>query len=175
MPGVTIYQNVKIKFSWHQYGNYTVVKIEAKDRKGKAIFADPMLLMTNFPINAHDNAYFVYVKYLQRAKIESVFKFLKDGLGWETVQVRDFKAIQNLLALCFYVACYLYRIGEQKIDDDYVVLLSEIGGGKGKITRHFILEGLKCFFQKHRVDKVFKERNISKETQEGLASILDLG
>jgi len=172
--GGKVYQNVKIKFSWHKDASYNVVKVEVKDRKGKAIFSAPMLLMTNMPIKSHDDAYSVYMQYLQRAKIESVFKFLKDGLGWETVQVRDFKAIQNLLALCFYVACYLYRIGEQKIDDDYVVLLSEIGGGKGKVTRHFILEGLKCFFQKHRVDQVFKRRDVSKETQEGLASILDL-
>lgn len=172
--GGKVYQDVKIKFSWQQDGNYTAVKIEAKDRKGEAIFADPMLLMTNITINTHDDAYFVYVKYLQRAKIESVFKFLKDGLGWETVQVRDFKAIQNLLSLCFYVACYLYRIGEQKIDEDYMVLLSEIGGGKGKVTRHFILEGLKYLFQKHRVDQVFKKRNVSRETQEGLTNILEL-
>jgi hypothetical protein len=72
--GGKVYQNVKIKFSWHKDASYDVVKVEVKDRKGKAIFSAPMLLMTNLPINSHDDAYFVYLKYLQRAKIESVYR-----------------------------------------------------------------------------------------------------
>ena len=150
------------------------IKIEVEDRKHNAIFNDPMLLITNIPINTSEDAYSVYLKYLQRSKIECVFKFLKEGLGWEDVQVRDFKAIQNLLSLCFDVACYLYRIGEQKIHDDYIALLAEIGGGKEKITRYFILEGLSCIFKKHRVDQIFKKRNVSKEAQEGLDSIIEM-
>jgi hypothetical protein len=172
--GGKVYQDAQMKISWDKDGDYNVVKIDIKDRKGNAIFADSMLLITNISIMTQDDAYSIYIQYLQRSRVECVFKFLKDGLGWETIQVREFKAIQNLLAICFYVACYLYRIGEQKIHDDYVALLSEIGGGKGNITRHFILEGLKFIFQKHRVEQVFKERNVSSEMQEGLNSIIGI-
>lgn len=172
--GNKLYQDVKMKISWNKDGNYNAVRIEMRDRRNKEIFPDPMLLITNIAIKNQDDAYSVYLQYLQRAKIECVFKFLKDGLGWETVQVRDFTAIQNLLSICFFVACYLYRIGKQKIHDDYVVLLSEIGGGKGKVTRYFILKGLKCIFQKHRADKVFKRRNVSEETQKALSSIIEI-
>ena len=101
-----------------------------------------MLILTNKKIKDLATAYQIYTTYLSRSKIEYVFKFLKEGLGWEKLQIQAFKAIQRLLSICFYVASYLYEIGEEKAYDDYAILLAEIGGGKGKVTRHFIVRGI---------------------------------
>ena len=127
-----------------------------------------MLLFTNKNIRSDYDAYGIYLIYLKRSKIEYVFKFLKDGLGWEDIQIKDFKGIQSLLSMCFYISSYLYEIGEEHAFDDYAILLAEIGGGKGVVSRHYILEGIKCLLAKYRVERVFKERNIPKKSQESL-------
>ncbi len=88
-----------------------------------------MLLLTNKKVTTFDEAYEVYIAYLSRAKIEYVFKFLKEGLGWENMQIKNFKGIQNLLAVCFYVASYLYEIGKEKAYDDYAIMLAKLGDG----------------------------------------------
>ena len=41
------------------------------------------------------------------------------------------------------MASYLYEIGKEKAYDDYAILLSDLGGGKGKVTRHFITQGIR--------------------------------
>ena len=64
-------------------------------------------------------------------------------MGCEEIQIRNFQGIQNLLSICFYVSSYLYEIGKEDAHDDYAILLAKIGGGKGKVTRHYILEGVK--------------------------------
>lgn len=70
--------------------------------------------------------------------------------------------------MCFYISSYLYEIGEEHAFDDYTILLAEIGGGKGVVSRHFILEEIKFLLDKYRVERVFKEKNIPKKTQESL-------
>ncbi len=57
-----------------------------------------MLLLTNRDIESDEDAYNIYKIYLKRSKIEYVFKFLKDGLGWEDMQLQDFKAIENIIS-----------------------------------------------------------------------------
>ena len=51
-----------------------------------------------------------------------MFKFLKDGMGWEDIQIQDFQGIQNLLSICFFLAAYLYEIKEQEVHDDFIIL-----------------------------------------------------
>ncbi len=80
-----------------------------KDRKGQKIFKEPMLLLTNRKIKTLEQAYGTYFIYMQRSKIENVFKFLKEILGWEEFQVRDFSQIKNRVALCFFVGGYFVR------------------------------------------------------------------
>ena len=138
----TVIQDGKILIEWKIYGEIYAVKITILDRDGNNIFDESMLLLTNKEVVSFDDAYNVYKEYLKRSKIEYVFKFLKEDLGWEEMQVREFKAIENLISLCFYVAAYLYDIGEQEAYDDYAVMLSELGDGKGVISRHFILKGI---------------------------------
>ena len=60
-----------------------------------------MLLITNELVNSFESAFEIYQAYLRRSKIENVFNFLKDQLGWEEFRVRDFMVIQNIITLCF--------------------------------------------------------------------------
>jgi len=161
---IKVYQNAKIEISWDKYGDNHAIKINIKDRKDKDIFKDSMLLITNIKINNINDSYMVYLGYLKRSKIEYVFKFLKEGLGWEEMQLGDFEAIQNLLSLCFFVSSYLYEIGEEIVHDDYAIILADLGGGKGKVTRHYILEGIKQLMSKHRVDRILEKHKPSEQT-----------
>jgi|TARA_B100001105_G_C22375988_1_gene437251 hypothetical protein len=163
-----VYQDAVIHIAWREFNGYKVTRVTIKNRKGNEIFKEPMLLITNKTIDSGEDAYGIYLIYLKRSKIEYVFRFLKDGLGWEEIQIRDFNGIQNLLSLCFYVSAYLYEIGEEIAYDDFAILLAEIGGGKGKVTRHYIFEGIKMLLGKIRIERIFEERKISKEAQERL-------
>jgi hypothetical protein len=165
-------QDVKLSINWNDYGNYKLIKVIITDRNGKNIFQAPMLILSNKEIGCGKDAYDIYLSYLKRAKIEYVFRFLKDGLGWEDMQIRDFKGIQNLLSICFYVSAYLYEIGDEVAYDDFSILLAKIGGGKGKVTRHYILKGIQMLLAKHRVDRVFEKFKVSTETQQGLNSFV---
>jgi hypothetical protein len=60
-----------------------------------------MLLITTIEVNTYLEAQEIYRIYLLRSKIESVFKFLKEVLGWEEFQVRDWESIKNLIAIDF--------------------------------------------------------------------------
>ena len=50
----------------------------------------PMILITYREVNTTHDAWLVYEIYLKRSKIEGVFKFAKEALGWEEIRVRDF-------------------------------------------------------------------------------------
>jgi hypothetical protein len=130
-----------------------------------------MLLITNKTVVSGEQALLIYQIYLKRSRIESVFKFLKDGLGWEEMQIRDFQAIQRLLSFCFFIAAYLYETGDQQVHDDYVVLLARLGGGKGKVSKHYILQGIKALLSKYRVERIFEEYETSQDTIEHILSI----
>jgi len=97
---------------------YTVVKITLND--SRKIFKEPMLLLTNRWINTIQQAHGIYLTYLKRSKIEGVFKFLKDVLGWEEFQVRDFDSIKSIIALCFFIDGYFYEIESELIENTTV-------------------------------------------------------
>ena len=62
------------------------------------------------------------------------------------------------------MASYLYEIGQGEVYDDFVVLIAQLGGSKsGEVTRHYILEGMKTFLAKLRVDQFIEEHQISKK------------
>lgn len=161
----TVIQDGKILVEWKAYGKIYAVKITILDRGGNNAFDESMLLLTNKKVISFDDAYAVYKEYLKRSKIECVFKFLKEGLGWEEMQVREFKAIENLISLCFYVAAYLYDIGDQEAYDDYAVMLSELGDGKGVISRHFILKGIHVVSNYYKYQHHMEKKKVSKEKQ----------
>jgi hypothetical protein len=63
---------------------------------GNPLFEHPMLLLTNRCIENAEQACQVYKTYILRFKIEVVFRFLKQNMGWETFQVRDFNSIATI-------------------------------------------------------------------------------
>ena len=160
---------------WQEYLDYRAVKITAKNREGKEIFTNPMLLITNKFVTTDEQALLIYQIYLKRSRIETVFKFLKEGLGWEGMQLRNFLSVQKLLSFCFFIAAYLYKIGDQEVDDDYAILLARLGGGKGVVSKHYILQGIKALLSKYRVDRFFEEYKPSKDTIENMISASGAG
>ncbi|MBK8043933.1 MAG: hypothetical protein IPK21_15500 [Haliscomenobacter sp.] len=105
----------------------------------------------------------VYHQYLKRSKIEGVFKFLKDELGWEQFQVRDFLAIKHLILLCYFVGAYFYEREAELTHNEYMILICKLGGGKGKITRHFFLKGLALLAHYLLAEQFFKEHNLTPD------------
>lgn len=164
-----VYQDVTLQIEWKSYKTYTAVKIYFEDRNGQPVFSEPMLLITNKVIKSSEDAHLIYQIYLKRSRIECVFKFLKNGLGWEEMQIQDFQSIQTLLSICFFVAAYLYEIKEQEVQDNYVVLLAKLGGGKGVVSQHYICKGIHMMMAKHRVERILKEE---KASQENLSNML---
>ena len=149
---------------------YTVVRITLKDCKGKAIYKHPMLLITNIKVKNAEQARGVYGIYLMRAKIEAVFKFLKDVLGWEEFQVRDYESIKNIIALAYFIGGYFYEIGSDLATNPTIALIAQLGGGKGKVTRYYFLQGLKQLLVYKQVARFVKEQKIELNT---LAAMMD--
>lgn len=170
------YKNAKLVSS---YGTllidnitYYVVKTQVYQEDGKKIFKEPMLLMTNIKVESHEKAFEIYQFYLIRSKIESVFKFLKQELGWEDFRVRNFLAIQNIVVLCFFVAEYFYEQEDKLSTDEQVIFLCKLAKSKGKITKHFYLKGLVIAAHYLLFLDYVKENNLSeREVQELIASL----
>ena len=80
-----IYQNASCLIEYDKIifdkQKYIVVRVMLNDTKGEKIFKEPMLLLTNRHVKTATQAHGIYFAYLQRSKIEGVFKFLKDVLG----------------------------------------------------------------------------------------------
>ena len=161
------YPNAKAIIEWDtlQKGDktYSVIRIRAYDQNGKRIFKDPMLLITNYVVTKSDIAHYVWHQYLQRSKIESVFKFCKQVLGWESFQVRDYESIKNIISLTYFVAAYFYEIEHELTKDHTVQWICVLGGGKGKVSRHYFLAGIAQLLTTHKVQQFIKEQNISEE------------
>ena len=142
-----LYQQAESTIEWDRVeinGNwYTAVRITLKTREGKNIFPDPMLLISNIEVDSYIQAKEIYHIYLLRSKIEAVFKFLKDVLGWEEFQVRDWESIKNIIALCFFIGNYFYEIESSLIEHPTIEIICQLGDGKGTVSRFYFLEGLK--------------------------------
>ena len=108
------YSQVKCHIEWDTLElnekKYTAVRVVLIKRDGTKLYKEPMLLLTTLPVTTYLEAKEIYHIYLHRAKIESVFKFLKNVLGWEEYQVRDWESIKNIIAICFFVGGYFYEI-----------------------------------------------------------------
>jgi hypothetical protein len=172
-----VYIKPKALFEWDNIvlGNktYCIVRVRFYTHEGQPIFKEPMFLITNHQVNDADMAQFIYQVYLQRSKIEGVFKFLKDVLGWETFKVQDFESIKNLIALCFFVGAYFYEIQDELTKDDNIQWICELGGGKGIVSRYYFLKGIAKLLTVQQVQQFKQEFNISeKQMQEALELII---
>jgi hypothetical protein len=151
---------------------YAVVRITLTQRQGQAIYENPMLLITNIPIETPVQAREVYRTYLMRSKIEAVFKFLKDVLGWEEFRVQDYESIKNIMALAYYVGGYFYEIGSDLTKNATIALVAQLGGGKGKVTRHYFVQGLKKLLVHASVNRFVAEQRIGDETFEEMLAFV---
>jgi len=141
---------------------YTVLRISLS-LKGKPLFENPMLLLTNRKIENAEQACQAYKTYILRFKIEVVFRFLKQNMGWETFQVRDFNTIANLLALVFFLAGYFKELEEELRNHPLTNFLCKLALSKGKTTLFFILKGLEKLAQYQEVVKWMEKENITQQ------------
>ena len=161
------YSQVKCHIDWDttiiNEKEYSVVRVALIKRDGKPIHKEPMLLISTLKIVNYLDAKEIYHIYLHRAKIEGVFKFLKDTLGWEEYQVRDWESIKNIIAICFFIGGYFYEIHSELTENKTVQMICDLARNKGKITHHFFLEGLKLLLFAKHVENFKKENDISDE------------
>lgn len=122
-----------------------------------------MLLLTNDKVQNAEAAKSVYMAYLLRSKIEVVFKFLKQNLGWEAFQVRDFNSIKNLLALAFFLIGFFPELENELKNHPMTIRLCQLAKAKGKTTLHFLLNGLEMLTNFQQVSVWMKQNDITKE------------
>jgi DDE family transposase len=171
-----VYQQVKRVIEWGtlilEGETYYVVRVTLLKRDGRPIFKQPMLLLTNHPVEAQQEALSIYRLYLMRSKIEEVFKFVKSAVGWEQFQVRDWESIKNLIATAFFIGGYFYKIEPHLANHPVVEWLCQLGNGKGKVTRHFFLEGLKSLLTHHHVEQIRQQTNLTVPEWEAISAFV---
>jgi len=88
---------------------------------------EPWLLITDWPVTDAASALHVFCMYRQRWAVEDSFKFTKECLGWEDVQLLDLIGIRTLVALAWVAAGFLYELGIT-LEWPEVQLLARLGG-----------------------------------------------
>lgn len=169
------YRQVDCRLEWEplelnqkQYWAVRITLLQA----GRPIFDQPMLLLTNRPVKNVHQAKQVYQGYILRFKIEVVFRFMKQDLGWETFQARDFESIKNLLAIVFFLVGYFKELEEELKTHPLAQFLCQLAKSKGKVTMHFMLKGIEklVFFQETK--NWMEQNNISEmDVQEFLSQL----
>ena len=171
------HQQVRAQISyekkWVGEGYYNIVRVKLFGRNGKALFAKPMVLITNYEILNEEIALLIFQKYLKRSKIEGLFKFLKNSLGWEHFQIRNFQAIKNILLLGFFVGAYFCEREPELIENPLVIIICELAKSKGKITKHFFMKGLVVLAHFQLAQQFFKEHNFSQDDIDLLMTSLE--
>jgi hypothetical protein len=88
---------------------------------------EPWLLVTDHPVTSEAEGLRVFRMYRERWAIEDCFKFTKEVLGWEDVQLMDLEGIRTLVALGWVAAAFLYELGVS-LDWPEVRLIARLGG-----------------------------------------------
>lgn len=88
---------------------------------------EPWLLITDQSVENAEDAVRIFRMYRQRWAVEDSFKFTKDALGWEEVQLLDLNGIRTLVALAWVAAGFLYELGVT-LEWEEVQLLARLGG-----------------------------------------------
>jgi hypothetical protein len=63
---------------------------------------EPWLFITDWPVTDAESALRIFRMYRQRWAVEDSFKFTKDCLGWEDVQLLDLTGIRTMVALSYH-------------------------------------------------------------------------
>lgn len=177
------YQNLTLKLShknltlvnkYEEETEITVIQSKLLDKEKKPVFKEDkeFYLLTNQEIKTREDLYQVYLNYFIRWKIEVVFKFLKDVLGLEKFRVEDLKSIKNLISLTFLVGSYLNNLGKVNLSEEFLIWLSKLGDGNGKITPYYLRQGLHVIANYTKVSMLFKQEKIPKEKQKQLVDMM---
>jgi hypothetical protein len=173
------YQQVKCHIEWKiitlNKKEYSTVKVTLVKRDGEPIYKEPMLLISTLKITSYLDAKEIYHIYLHRSKIEGVFKFLKDVLGWEEYQVRDWESIKNIISICYFIGGYFYEIQSTLIEDETVQMICNLAKNKGIISRRFFLEGLKVLLTAWHLENFKIQNNISDEMFKQMQAYAGIG
>jgi hypothetical protein len=171
-----VYLNACSILEWGEsIEGYSVVRIKLQKQDGTPLFKLPMLLITNQKISDENQALNVYHIYLKRPKIEEVFKFLKKVLGWEGSQIRNYEGIKTILSFCYFIGGYFYEIESTLTQNKSIIFMAELGGGKGKVTRTYILRGFSRMIIKQEVDKVIEDLRITPKQMEEILKFINMG
>jgi hypothetical protein len=84
-------------------------------------------LMTDHPVDSAEGARRVYQMYRMRWSVEDAFKFIKQSLGWEEVQLLSLQGVRSLVALAAVAAGFLFQWGVT-LEWDAIQLLAKLGG-----------------------------------------------
>ena len=122
-PGAPRYPSAR------QHKDAWLVRVEVLD-----VAADPWWLLTDWPVEDAAGALRVFRMYRQRWAAEDAFKFAKDVLGWEDVQLMDLAQVQTLSALGWIAAAFLYELGVG-LDEPAIGLLVRLAGGELRADR----------------------------------------
>jgi hypothetical protein len=95
---------------------------------------EPWLLVTDWAVTDADSGMHIFRMYRQRWAVEDSFKFTKECLGWEEVQVLDLTGIRTLVALAWVAAGFLYELGVT-LEWPEVQLLARLGGWSQRTDR----------------------------------------
>lgn len=167
-----IYTNVKGVFEWTQLelrGTiYHVLRVRMYRSNGNKLFKQPMLLITNMEINNYSIAELTFELYMNRSKIEGVFKFCKNELGWERFRIRQFEAIKNLITFIYFIAGYFYEIEDEIVKHPAAQWLAQLGNGKGKTTPYYILRGVKKLYHFLEFQQIMQQQDNKNNMEEAL-------
>lgn len=97
-------------------------------------YLEPWLLLTDWEVETEPQAVRIFQMYRQRWGVEESFKFTKDCLGWEEVQLLDLRGIRMLVALAWVAAGFLYELGIT-LSWEAVQVLAKLGGWEPRPDR----------------------------------------
>jgi hypothetical protein len=95
---------------------------------------EPWLLITDWEVESAAQAVRIFQMYRQRWGVEESFKFTKECLGWEDVQLLDLEGIRMLVGLAWVAAGFLYQMGVT-MQWESVQLLAKLGGWEPRPNR----------------------------------------
>lgn len=121
---------------------------------------EPWWLLTDWTTEDSTTAIRIFQMYCQRWAVEDGFKFIKQCVGWEEVQMLDLAAIRLLVALGWVAAGFLYELG---VTWEWVEieLLAKLGGWEKRQNRPpgkvIIAQGLRRLLDVMAVEAVLND------------------
>jgi hypothetical protein len=121
---------------------------------------EPWWLLTDWPVEDETAARRIFQMYCQRWAVEDGFKFIKQCVGWEEVQVLSLAGVRLLVALGWVAAGFLYELG---VTWEWVEiqLLAQLGGWEKRAKRppgkFVITRGLRRLLDTMAVEAVLSD------------------